>query len=259
MNYYLYLHKRLDKDEIFYVGIGTKSKQDLKCGTYSRATQKHIDNAIWMAITAKTDCEYVIVCEKETREEVEKLETEYINKYGRKCDNTGTLANFTLGGEKNLGYKHTIESKKRISEAQKGKPGRRLGIKLTEEQKLNMSVIHTEVANRPDRIEFRRELAKGNTYHLGHKNSEESKKLMSKKAKERGINAISYMCRLVDNQTQEIWEANSIMDLSKLTPISLSTLSRFSQGIKVSDKISKRYTFTKIKIITNEERKQNTI
>ena len=46
--YYVYQHIREDKNEIFYIGIGTKSKQDLKCGTYSRAYSKHIDNNIWL-------------------------------------------------------------------------------------------------------------------------------------------------------------------------------------------------------------------
>lgn len=44
--FYVYQHIREDKNEIFYIGIGTKSKQDLKCNTYSRAYSKHIDNNI---------------------------------------------------------------------------------------------------------------------------------------------------------------------------------------------------------------------
>lgn len=32
--YYVYQHIREDKNEIFYIGIGTRSKQDLRCNTW---------------------------------------------------------------------------------------------------------------------------------------------------------------------------------------------------------------------------------
>ena len=108
MKYYVYQHIREDKNEVFYIGIGTKSNQDLKCNTYSRAYSKHLDNNIWLKIVAKTKWRYEILFEFDTREEVQNKEIELIAKYGRKYDSSGNLVNLTLGGESNLGYKHKI-------------------------------------------------------------------------------------------------------------------------------------------------------
>lgn len=244
--YYVYQHLRLDKNEIFYIGIGTKSKQDLKCNTYSRAYSKHIDNNIWLKIVRKTNWKFEILFESNDRKEVEQMEIELITKYGRKCDNKGCLANLTLGGESNKGYIFTEEQKRKISDSQKGKPGRRLGKKLTDEQKTKLSIIQKEIANRPDRIEYRRRLATGNSYRLGKLHSEKSKKQMSESAKKRGCNSKTIKCKLEDKINNLVWEANTISYLSKITPISLSTINRLSQNIRVSDKINNQYKFIKI-------------
>ena len=196
--YYVYQHIREDKNEVFYIGIGTKPKQDFKCNTYSRAYAKHIDNSIWLRIVAKTNWKFEILFESDNRQEVEQMEINLITKYGRKCDNTGCLANLTLGGESNLGYKHTEEAIKKISEKAKQKRGYS-NINFTSELREKLSKIHKEIANRPDKIEYRRELAKGNSY--------------------RSISA-----SLEDLETGNIWSANSIKELSKICPISYVSL-----------------------------------
>ena len=243
--YYLYRHIRVDKNEPFYIGIGTKSEQDLKYGYYGRASAKHVDNNIWLKIIAKTEWRWEILLESDDRKFISEKEKEFILLYGRKCDNSGTLANLTLGGEENHGYKHTNEAKKKISEAQKGKPGRRLGAKLTSEQCEKFSEIQKEVANRPEMLEFRKEKMMGNTYMLGKTHSDESKKKMSESAKKRGINAKTIKCKLIDKLNDLSWEANSIIALSKISPISLSTLNRMSNNIKISKKISNQYQLIK--------------
>ena len=243
--YYVYRHIRLDKNEPFYIGIGTKSSQDLKYGYYGRASAKHVDNNIWLKIIAKTEWRWEILFESNDRKLISEKEKEFILLYGRKCDNTGPLANLTLGGEENHGYKHTEEAKRKISEIQKGKPGRRLGAKLTKEQRERFSEIQTEVANRPEMIEFRKEKMLGNTYMLGKTHSEESKKKMSESAKKRGVNAITIKCKLIDKLNNLSWEADSITALSKIVPISLSTLNRMSNNIKISEKLSKQYELIK--------------
>ena len=128
---------------------------------------------------------------------------------------------------------------------QKGKPGRRLGAKLTSEQCEKFSEIQKEVANRPEMLEFRKERMLGNTYMLGKTHSDESKKKMSESAKKRGINAKTIKCKLIDKLNDLSWEANSITALSKISPISLSTLNRMSNNIKVSKKISDQYQLIK--------------
>lgn len=217
--FYVYQHIREDKNEIFYIGIGTKSKQDLKCNTYSRAYSKHIDNNIWLKIVAKTDWKFEILFESDNRREVEQMEITLISKYGRKCDKSGCLANLTLGGESNLGYKHTEEAIKKISEKAKRKRGYS-SINYTPELKEKLSNIQKEIANRPDKIEYRRELAKGNSY--------------------RSISA-----SLEDLETGNKWSANSIKELSKICPIAYPTLIR----MKKNDPRCKLYN--KYKLIIN--------
>lgn len=243
--YYIYRHIRIDKNEPFYIGIGTKSEQDLKYGYYGRASAKHIDNNIWLKIIAKTEWRWEILLESDDRKFISEKEKEFILLYGRKCDNSGTLANLTLGGEENHGYKHSDEAKRKISESQKGKPGRRLGAKLTPEQCEKFSEIQKEVANRPEMLEFRKEKMMGNTYMLGKIHSDESKKKMSESAKKRRINAKTIKCKLIDKLNDLSWEANSIIALSKISPISLSTLNRMSNNIKISEKISNQYELIK--------------
>mgnify|MGYP003585274029 FL=1 len=228
--YYVYQHIREDKNEIFYIGIGTKSKQDLKCNTYSRAYSKHIDNNIWLKVVAKTKWKFEILFESDDRKEVEQMEIDLIAKYGRKCCEQGILANLTLGGESNKGYKFTEEQRQKISNAQKGKVGRRLGAKLTKEQKEKFSEIQKEVANRPEMIEYRRKLALGNSYHLGKKHSEESKLKMSESAKNRGCNAKTISCKLVMLDTNTIFEAKSLEELARISPISINTIRRIYKG-----------------------------
>jgi hypothetical protein len=217
--YYVYQHIREDKNEIFYIGIGTKSKQDLRCNTYSRAYSKHIDNNIWLKIVAKTNWKFEILFESDNRKEVEQMEIELISKHGRKYDKTGCLANLTLGGESNLGYKHTQEAIQKISEKAKRKRGNS-NINYTPELKQKLSIIQKEIANKPEKIEYRRELAKGNSY--------------------RSISA-----SLEDLETGNVWRANSIKELSKICPIAYPTLIR----MKKQDPRCKLYN--KYKLITN--------
>lgn len=218
--YYVYQHIREDKNEIFYIGIGTRSKQDLRYDTYGRACAKHVDNNIWLKIVAKTKWKFEILFESGNRQEVEQMEINLISKYGRKCDNRGTLANLTLGGESNLGYKHTKEAKKKISEKSKRKRGFS-AVEYTPELRKKLSDVQKEVANRPDRIEYRRKIAIGNSYR-------------------------SIAATLEDLVTGNKWSATSIKELSRISHIGYTTLIR----MKKQDPRCKLYT--KYKLTINE-------
>ena len=113
--YYLYRHIRLDKNEVFYIGIGTKQK-----GYYSRAINKHRDNLIWCRIIAKTDYKVEIILESNDYEFIKEKEKEFITLYGRKNLGLGTLANMTDGGEGTTGIIVSEETKIKLKEARKG-------------------------------------------------------------------------------------------------------------------------------------------
>lgn len=139
----VYRHRRLDTNEIFYVGIGKTEK---------RAYNKYNRSKFWKSITNKTDYSVEIISKVDTWEEACELEQFLIQEYGRKDLGTGILVNMTDGGEGMLGYKtseetreklslartgkkHTEETLKKLSLAKKGKPSNRKGIKMSEEHK----------------------------------------------------------------------------------------------------------------------------
>jgi hypothetical protein len=111
---YVYRHIRLDKNEPFYIGIGSDSN-----GKYKRAKSKDGRNNHWLRIVSKTDYKVQILFDDLTWEEANKKEIELVAFYGRRDLNKGTLVNLTDGGEGFVGYTPDIETRKKMSEAQK--------------------------------------------------------------------------------------------------------------------------------------------
>jgi len=117
---YLYRHIRDDKNEPFYIGIGSNDN-------YVRSKDMNGRNRIWLAITKKTKYRIEILINGLTWEEACEKECEFISLYGRINKKTGTLSNLTDGGEGVLGLFHREESKKRMSVSKSG-------IKYTQER-----------------------------------------------------------------------------------------------------------------------------
>lgn len=106
MRCFVYIHRRLDNNKIFYVGRGTVSKKasgNCDSNTYRRAYCEHKHNKIWMRITSKVSWEVEIIGDFLSWEESIVLEKETIKKYGRLDLNEGCLVNFTDGGEGSYG------------------------------------------------------------------------------------------------------------------------------------------------------------
>lgn len=105
--YYLYRHIRLDKNEPFYIGIGTKQNSK---DPYSRSKDCHSKNNIWKKIVAKTDYEIEIILESNDNTFIEEKEKEFIKIYGRLCENNGgILSNIQNGGRNGVSYTHMKE------------------------------------------------------------------------------------------------------------------------------------------------------
>lgn len=103
--YYLYRHIRLDKNEVFYVGIGTKNwntnlvniKREIE---YSRAYSKTNRTFQWKNIVnLNKDFIIEILLESDNYAFIKKKEVEFITLYGRKDLGKGTLCNMTNGGD----------------------------------------------------------------------------------------------------------------------------------------------------------------
>lgn len=99
--YYLYVHKRCDNEEIFYIGIGTLDRGKY----YYRAMCHRKRNQLWKRIVNKTNYKVFIISESDNKEDIIKQEINYITIFGRKCSKNGTLANLTAGGEGLKGHK----------------------------------------------------------------------------------------------------------------------------------------------------------
>lgn len=133
---YIYRHIRLDKDEVFYVGIGS----DLE---FYRAYKKTQRTKYWNHIAAKG---YIveIMIDNLTWEQACQKEKEFIKLYGRKDLEFGTLVNMTDGGEGNQNL--SLESKKskgeKISAKKLGVPNLKLRKPKTEDHKIKLRLAN---------------------------------------------------------------------------------------------------------------------
>lgn len=146
--YYLYHHIRLDNNEVFYVGIGkvysrrrTFRFKSFK-SKYSRAHVIKNRNKFWYQIVGKTDYKIEIIFESNDYNFILNKEVEHIKKFGRKDLKTGTLVNFTDGGEgipncSDEIRKKLSDSHKNIQVWNKGKKGLQVawnkGMKMSKE------------------------------------------------------------------------------------------------------------------------------
>lgn len=111
---YVYTHTRVDTNDVFYVGISRFGYP------YTRAHTHHKRNKFWKHIVNKTSFTVTIIKDDISWGEACKLERELILKYGRRDLKTGTLCNWTNGGEGSNGAIVSIETRIKISLAKTG-------------------------------------------------------------------------------------------------------------------------------------------
>lgn len=96
----LYRHIRLDKNEPFYIGIGSRK----------RAHGRSRRSRHWTSIVNKSEYEVEILFDNLTWEQACEKEKEFIALYGRKDIGTGILVNHTDGGEGSPGVVQSAEA-----------------------------------------------------------------------------------------------------------------------------------------------------
>lgn len=154
--YYLYRHIRVDKNEPFYIGIGTKTDADIKYGTYTRANIKSKKNNVWVKITNKTSYIVEILFESDDYDFIKQKEIEFVKLYGRIDLKTGTLTNMTDGGEGTTNVIVSEHSRQLRSLFQKGRKKskesilkqietrKKNGFKLSDEAKRKISLTKSK-------------------------------------------------------------------------------------------------------------------
>lgn len=108
------MHTRVDNNEIFYIGIGTKTKEDIKYNTYNRARSKSQRNRFWYNIYNKTLFNTKILFDNITKDESKRKEIRLIKLIGRRNLNLGTLVNLTDGGDGMVSYKISDITKEKM-------------------------------------------------------------------------------------------------------------------------------------------------
>lgn len=166
MKHYLYRHIRLDKNEPFYVGIGTKQPRvhpHMRSEYRLAFDTNRKESSIWNKIVNKTEYRVEILFESDDYDLIKEKEKEFIILYGRiNKDDKGTLANLTDGGDGFIGYK---PSKEKIENHRKLMTGR---------------------------IQSEEEKLKRNKSREGYLHSDETKKKMSESHKGKKINIEHY-------------------------------------------------------------------
>jgi len=151
----VYLHRRKDTNEVFYVGIGRRKKR-----AFARAGR----NPHWHRVVDKYGYDVEIAFDKLSYDESLVIEQELISLIGRSDKGDGPLVNMTDGGEGTLGFEPWNKDKP-MSEKSKLKlsntltelwkdPEMRAKLSApkgphTQEWKDNMSIIMKEKGHKP--------------------------------------------------------------------------------------------------------------
>jgi hypothetical protein len=129
---YVYQHSRKDTGEVFYIGIGSDTKEE-----YSRAYNKHRRSQYWHNVVNKSGYIIDIILDNISWDEACYTEQYLIAYYGRKNKSKGPLVNLTDGGDGGYGRiyivseqtkqklrkpRHSEEQKQKWSQDRIGKP-----------------------------------------------------------------------------------------------------------------------------------------
>lgn len=166
---YVYQHIRLDKNEPFYIGIGSDS-------SYKRANERTRRNDIWNKIVSKTPYKIIILFDNLTWQQACSLEIELIKSNGRINKSNGSLCNLTDGGEGTLGIIRVIsdETRNKMSNSARGNKSM-LGRKFTDEHRRRLSESHKGFKVSEETKAKIGAASKGNKYRLGYKMTDEHK------------------------------------------------------------------------------------
>lgn len=168
----IYLHRRLDTNQVFYIGIGN---------TKQRAYSKNNRNLYWHNIVSNIGYNVEIIEENLSWEEACQKEKYWIKLYGRKDLNEGTLVNMTDGGDGGDTLSSRPDIKEKFKSIRKGKTLTEIyGLKKADEIRSKIRKNHHKMvgdANPAKRPEVRKKIGLANT---GKTKSAEERNRLSK-------------------------------------------------------------------------------
>jgi hypothetical protein len=211
----VYRHIRHDKNEPFYIGIGTSE---------SRAYRKDGRNPIWKKIVNSTSYTVEILFDNLSKEDACKKEKEFISLYGRISDGTGCLSNITIGGDiligsdnpmYNVGEPVIIDGVhySSIAEASRSTGLHHKTIVFRIKSKTFPKYIYSDFSKNVEKIPVEKlsEYRRKNNPMYGKAHTEEVKKTISKKNKGRKKSELSSMInKVVKVNRREVIVGNNI-------------------------------------------------
>lgn len=216
---YVYRHIRLDKNEPFYIGIGSSQY-------YNRAYRHKNRSDLWKRISVRGGYEVEILLDNLTWDEACNKEKEFIALYGRIDLKTGCLANMTDGGDGTMNAIISEKQRKAVADANK----RRI---FTEEDRKKISERHTGRKQTEETKKKMSESIKNSEKHkiackinsqkfIGYKHSEQAKlKIASSKARK-------VVQKSMINEIIKIWD--SAKQIQRETNFSQANISRCCNG-----------------------------
>lgn len=166
MNDTLVYRHRKPNGEVFYIGIGNEK----------RPYVKHNRSDFWFKTVKKHGYEVEVIAEGLSWEDACELEELLILEYGRRDLGLGTLVNMTNGGDGVKGVRRSVETRKKLSESNKGKT-------LSVETRKKMS----EAQKGPKHTaETRKKMSES---HKGRTHSAETRKKISEASKGKTLSA----------------------------------------------------------------------
>jgi hypothetical protein len=184
----VYRHWRLDKPEVFYVGIG---KDESRAYDFKKARNK-----IWHSVKNRAEVKVEIVASGLDWAAACELEQLMIQEYGRIDLGTGRLVNLTDGGDGSINVKFSEETKKKMSAS----ASKRI---VSQETKEKLSSIKTGSGNGM----YGKMPHNAKSIYCGYLNKTFA--TITSCAKELGV-AQSYLSNMLTGKTENIYNISKI-------------------------------------------------
>lgn len=233
--FYVYAHYKADDPNglPFYIGKGKDSRDS-----------SHKRNQYWKNIVSRHGFVSKRLYENLTEQEAWDIEVALINQYGRLVEGTGCLCNFSTGGEGASGVVHSEETKKKWSDAKKGKTWEEIyGVEQAQQLREKRKQV-----KRQQTPETRKKISEAQKGKKGKPHSEETKLKMSatRTGKPSPLKGIQYSEESRQNYKKAAILRGSRTDIyekvsSKLTGIKRSeeTRKKMSDAAKAREALKK--------------------